>query len=512
MKRFLRTLPFAGIGIILAILPLGPLSAVTYMVNSASDIGDHNPGDGTCSIQHPDVDPRWCTLRAAVQEANSNPGADIVSLTGAPYLLSISGINDDNCVTGDLDVTDHLTIQGVSADETIIDGAGLDRAIHVHNGVTLTLDKLTVTGGSALDNSAYPAGLGGGVLVANDAFLRLHYSRVEGNRALAGGGIGGWYSGEIEVLYSEIRDNEIQEAAGYMSLGGALHLEPQGGGLHTHYVEVSHSTISGNGCQAGTASTCAGGMVLLYCGDVPNTGLRMSNSTLSGNEGTGITLNRCSADIDNSTVYGNTGYGISIYSNALFPPRARNTIFAHNGIQDCNIVPGLDFNLNYNLSSDDSCDLNPTVIDHVNTDPELYALGTYDPVAPSITRTHAPRWGSPVIDEGGNLINNPNLPADDQEEYPRPMDGNQNAIASYDKGAIEVVPCVVDIDRFVRHETVSDGVRQACNQLHVGPNVVIDGTFVHFMARHAVSFTTGISVNTGTVFSVNLVRWAGQPL
>lgn len=56
--------------------------ASSFTVNSLLDTSDANPGDGFC-----DDGAGNCTLRAAIQEANSFPGADVItfSVTGTIF-------------------------------------------------------------------------------------------------------------------------------------------------------------------------------------------------------------------------------------------------------------------------------------------------------------------------------------------------------------------------------------------------------------------------------------------
>ena len=84
---------------------------------------DANPGDGICA--DPDG---YCSLRAAVMEANAFPGADTITVPAGNYLFTIAGAGEDGAATGDLDLTDDVTIAG--AGTTIVDGSGLDRVLH----------------------------------------------------------------------------------------------------------------------------------------------------------------------------------------------------------------------------------------------------------------------------------------------------------------------------------------------------------------------------------------------
>jgi hypothetical protein len=68
-------------------------------------------------------------------EANARPGADIVIFAMDGTLrLTIAGANEDNARTGDLDITESLTIRGNSVGNTIVDGGATavkDRVFHI---------------------------------------------------------------------------------------------------------------------------------------------------------------------------------------------------------------------------------------------------------------------------------------------------------------------------------------------------------------------------------------------
>ena len=80
-------------------------SAAPFLVNATADAVDKDPGDGLCAATG-----GKCTLRAAIQETNALAGADTISLPAGTYLLTIAGSGEDAGASGDLDITDHLTI------------------------------------------------------------------------------------------------------------------------------------------------------------------------------------------------------------------------------------------------------------------------------------------------------------------------------------------------------------------------------------------------------------------
>ncbi len=90
--------------------------------------------DGSCDVND-------CSLREAIVATNLNAGADTITLPalGVPYTLTIPGADEDLGATGDLDITDDLTINGAGSATTIIDAcdssggpcSGSDRVFHV---------------------------------------------------------------------------------------------------------------------------------------------------------------------------------------------------------------------------------------------------------------------------------------------------------------------------------------------------------------------------------------------
>src|SRR5207253_4752858 len=89
------------------------------------------------------------SLREAVLQANATNGADTIVVPAGTYTLTRAGANDDAALTGDLDLTGHVTIQGAGAGATLIDAAGLDRVFHVLDGGNVILSGLTIQGGEA---------------------------------------------------------------------------------------------------------------------------------------------------------------------------------------------------------------------------------------------------------------------------------------------------------------------------------------------------------------------------
>src|SRR5262249_60987166 len=86
----------------------------------------------------PGVDFDVTTLRSAVIAANASVGvADTIQLPAGTYALTRAGANEDAASTGDLDLTDNLSIVGAARDTTVIDGRGFDRGLHIRGGFHL---------------------------------------------------------------------------------------------------------------------------------------------------------------------------------------------------------------------------------------------------------------------------------------------------------------------------------------------------------------------------------------
>lgn len=113
-----------------------------FIVTTPVDAPDTNPGDGIAETATGET-----SLRAAVQEANASPGEDRIFLPPGIFLLTLEG-EDDAALSGDLDVTESLTIYGFGRDETVIDAGLIDSAFHLHGETTLTIEHATVTSGT----------------------------------------------------------------------------------------------------------------------------------------------------------------------------------------------------------------------------------------------------------------------------------------------------------------------------------------------------------------------------
>src|SRR5262245_57324024 len=105
---------------------------LTFAVHSTTDAVDANPGNGVCATAA-----GACTLRAVIQVSNAPAGLDTITIPAGTYILTLTGPDEDLAGTGDLDITDAVTITGAGASAVIIDGNNSDRVFFIYpNGTT----------------------------------------------------------------------------------------------------------------------------------------------------------------------------------------------------------------------------------------------------------------------------------------------------------------------------------------------------------------------------------------
>lgn len=359
--------------LLLAALAVAPaVHAATFNVDSVLDTVDAVPGDGLCA----DANGR-CTLRAAVQEANAHPGADVILLSAGTYVLTIPGNSEQNAATGDLDIHDALTITGAGAATTIIDANGLDRVFEIVNAGDVTISGVTLQNGVAGQNTqGYFVNYVGGAIfhVGTPSLLTLRDMVIRNCAATSGGAIYNVYSSLV------LQNSTLYANSATAGNGGAI---AEGLG---DYVHISNSTLSSN------RATGSGGA------------LATSNNTATLNNVT-IVDNVADSDANGSGDGGGVAQGITA-------PTLSNSILAHNvdaGGQGPDCAGGITSN-GYNLIGNNAaCTISSGTGDHVGTaaaplDPHLAPLA--DNGGPTPTRAllnggQALNMGSPLAAGSG---------------------------------------------------------------------------------------------------------------
>ncbi|HET9031981.1 MAG TPA: choice-of-anchor Q domain-containing protein [Dokdonella sp.] len=360
--------------------------AVDFSPNSTVDLPDFNPGDGSC--QTAPTNPE-CTLRAAIMEANALAGADRILLSGGTYTLTIGGTDEDGAETGDLDITDDLSILSAPGVLTTINAGALDRVFDVQGSADTTFSGLIISGGDATISAS--AAYGGGIRSGSTGTVLLQFCKLEFNRADAGGGL--WkFGGPVEIHYSSLHGN--QAIAGSTNPEGAA-IRVEGGLLRIENSSIYNNSTVGNTGNIGSISA-------------KNGDIRIFSTTISGDNTFGINAYRSSLLLQNVTVTRNVRQGlawttINGESRGLF---IRNSIIAdndaNNGFEpDCllNSKPGDTVDIDgHNLSGDNSCGFAASSGNLVATDPLLEPLNTS-----LLLPVHLPSGNSPVIDAGSPL-------------------------------------------------------------------------------------------------------------
>ncbi len=261
-------------------LILGPTPtarAVTFTVTKTADTAD-----GTC-----DVD---CSLREAIIAANAALGPDIINVPIGTYTLTIPSEDEENAaVTGDLDITDDLTIVGAGAANTIIDGDSLDRVLHIISSISVEITDVTI------QNGATHSGRSGAGIFNEGGMVMLTNSTVSSNQIAEdfGGGIFN-DSGSVILTNSTISNNNghVARGVGIYNFGGI--------------VELIDSTVSNN---TFTAASWGGG--IFNDGGTVN----LINSTVSGNnvekDGGGIFNDDGTVTLTNNSIISNNNADVS---------------------------------------------------------------------------------------------------------------------------------------------------------------------------------------------------------
>lgn len=247
--KFLRAASFLALLFFIDTAAIGQ-----FVVGTSDDTVDINPGDGLCA----DINGA-CSLRAAIMEANSTTGPNDIFIPNDAYLIALGTASENGSISGDLDITSDILIQGESTRETIINADSLDRVFHVLPGGIATIENLEIHQGFVYADN------GGAVLNQGELTLSnvgIRWSMAEGDGSgQQGGGMGGAIANEGTMTMENVTIN------GCMALGGkgGNGVGPGGGsgggggpgfggalynGLDA-LATITNSTISGNSAIGG---------------------------------------------------------------------------------------------------------------------------------------------------------------------------------------------------------------------------------------------------------------------
>ncbi|MCB0341879.1 MAG: right-handed parallel beta-helix repeat-containing protein [Bdellovibrionales bacterium] len=115
-----------------------------FSINANGDGSDYNLGDNNC-----DNGSGACTLRAAVEEANNEPGVPAKIVTATSYSISLSST---------LVINSDVLLENPHGIKTVLDASGLERGVDIISG-DVTIDGFTIDGASSGSSLANGVGL-----------------------------------------------------------------------------------------------------------------------------------------------------------------------------------------------------------------------------------------------------------------------------------------------------------------------------------------------------------------
>ena len=285
-------------------------------------------------------------------------------------------------VDGELTIGKSLTIQGLGAENTIIDASNsIGNVFDIDDGnadtqLDVALNNLAITGSSNAFEVPDVFAVGGGG-ISNSENLEINNASIYNNQSFSGGGISN--GGTLTVNNSAIYDNTVSNP---------LIMSASGGGISNWgTATINQSTISGNSASARAA---AGGGIF-NSGD-----LAITNSTVSGNfsslSGSGI-FNQGGEVTVTSTIVDNNISGNDLVSGGNNFISGDRVAFSRNGPpENDNVSPG-------GFTDGENGDIVGTADNPI--DPLLGELQNNGGATP----TQALLEGSPAIDVGSNRNN-----------------------------------------------------------------------------------------------------------
>ncbi len=157
-------------------------------------------------------------------------GANTIVLPAGRYELTIAPEAGDGASSGDLNVSEPVTISGAGKETTIVKQTKTDRVVHVES-VGVKIAGVAIEGGHAPSSED-----GGGILIDADDGLALTSSSVSANEGYDGGGLFIGAEADVTIEGSLIEDDHSADAAG----GG-------GGGIFNEgATKLENTTLAGD--------------------------------------------------------------------------------------------------------------------------------------------------------------------------------------------------------------------------------------------------------------------------
>ncbi|MBW4651549.1 MAG: hypothetical protein KME20_00565 [Kaiparowitsia implicata GSE-PSE-MK54-09C] len=226
------------------------------------------------------------SLRAAIQQANANSGADLILFSGSVF-------EDDTPDTitltqGIMTLTDGATtaIVGPTSAPVIIDGNNNDGIFRIESAARAELSNLTITQGNGSNGGA----------VFNLGTLEVSDTHIVGNQASVNGG-GIFNVGTLTLTHSTLNNNSAINGGGIQNSGNMV---------------VRNSTVSGNLANLGGGIFNGSNLVLT------NSTVTANTSSMGNGSGIATVGNaNVSTAVGNGLVAGNTNSDLDIVVGAV---------------------------------------------------------------------------------------------------------------------------------------------------------------------------------------------------
>jgi hypothetical protein len=383
--------------------------ALLYEVNSTGDGGLV----GSSSICNDGTG--HCTLRAAMEAANSHIGNDAIRFaiptTEPGYNGLFWAINLPRALPS---ITEAVSIVGPGAHLLTVRRNAPERFrifdVSAATPAVVTLSRMTISNGLMI-------GAGGGINNSGNATVNITGCTISGNSAAVGGGIGNASTtGNGGIV--NVRESTIVGNSSSLS-GGGVYVD-----MHAR-TNITNSTLAGN-----TAGTNGGGAAIFGGTDCI---LDITNSTISGNSadvGGGVRVgNQPVVHVRSSIIAANTGATSGPDVTGMFQPSGFNLIGKNEGAE-ANFPAG---------SPNASNDLVGTSA--LPVDPKLDTNGLRN--NGGATQTIALLGSSPAIDKGTSIGLTGNLTTDQRgagfaRTFDHPSFANSTGGDGTDVGAFEV--------------------------------------------------------------------------
>jgi CSLREA domain-containing protein len=358
-----------------------------FTVRSTDDSTDATPGDDICADES-----GRCTLRAAIQEANSNPDTRDAILFAVASPVTIDLTLGELVITGGVYIVYHYSY-GLTVQRSFADGTPAFRLFRI----TAAAGPVTIRG-LTLRNGDASTGSGGAIAIEGQSTVTLTAVRISDNRAGNGGAISN--AGTVKLDRSLLTANNAT-----LTNGGAV----------DNYTTTAIFTATNSTFYQNTAASQGGA--------IRNIGTTtLINTTF---------LNNAAARCETMCTLGPANVINTIFGTDVGPASSLEGAFTslgNNIVVDATLATGFVNGQNYDQVSDASHTIDPKLGPLANNGGDIYTIGLLD--------------GSPAINSGNNCVfvgNCPNLGSfpvisDQRSRHTRQVAGTVD-IGSFEFGA-----------------------------------------------------------------------------